>query len=241
MHSLRLVIHNYVIMMSLRCHYDVSQDKNGNVFIGKVWPGHTAFTDFMNFDTHSYWQDQVSWFRTLFSGHSSQLMFVLNMQIASFLQLLPVDGLWIDMNEISNFCNGACSTNSADEVKTAIHSSQKRVKSSQPPWLESHSRTRLRRSGTGNRNIGFNPTNPPYAINNFGSKAPLNTRTLDMDAQHINGGALEYNAHNLYGLSEAVATNNALQNLKKKRSFVLSRSTFPGSGAHTGHWTGTET
>ena len=30
------------------------------MFIGKVWPGFTAFTDFMNFDTHQYWQNQVS-------------------------------------------------------------------------------------------------------------------------------------------------------------------------------------
>ena len=59
-------LYNDVTMMS----FNSFQDKNGNVFIGKVWPGYTAFTDFMNFDTHSYWQDQVSQFRTGLSGHS---------------------------------------------------------------------------------------------------------------------------------------------------------------------------
>ena len=210
------------------------------MFIGRVWPGYTAFTDFMNFDTHSYWQDQVSLFRTGLYIRTL-VMFLLNMQIASFLQLLPVDGLWIDMNEISNFCSGACSTESADGVNTAIHGSEQRVKNSQPTRLKSKTRTRLRRSGTGNRRVGFDPTNPPYSINNFGNKAPLNTKTLDMDALHMNGAALEYNAHNTFGLSEAIATNKALENLKKKRSFIISRSTFPGSGSHTGHWTGMET
>ena len=40
------------------------------------------------------------------------------------------------------------------------------------------------------------------------------------------------------GLMESTATCNALEKLRGKRCFVLSRSTFPGSGAHTGHWTG---
>jgi alpha-glucosidase (family GH31 glycosyl hydrolase) len=143
------------------------------------------------------------------------------------------------MNEISNFCNGACTSDSGDGVKDiTTHRSGKRVKLTHSPWSVSQTRTRLRRSGTGNGIVGFNPTNPPYAINNFDSKAPLNTRTLDMDALHMNGTVPEYNAHNLYGLTEAIATSGALESLIKKRSFVLSRSTFPGSGAHTGHWTG---
>lgn len=37
---------------------------------------------------------------------------------------------------------------------------------------------------------------------------------------------------------EAIATCNALESIRGSRCFVLSRSTFPGSGAHTGHWTG---
>lgn len=41
---------------------------------------------------------------------------------------------------------------------------------------------------------------------------------------------LEYDAHNLYGFMEAIATDYALESLRKQRSFVLGRSTFPGQG-----------
>lgn len=157
------------------------KDKNGSIFIGKVWPGNTAFPDFFNPKAMDYWKAEID----------------------GFLKLLPVDGLWIDMNEISNFCNGAC-TSSGSPVKP----------------------------------VEVDPNNPPYKINNQGSKAPLNTKTLDMDAVHY-GGVLEYDAHNLFGLTEAIATRNALETIRSGvRSFVLSRSTYPGSGTHTGHWTG---
>ncbi len=146
-------------------------------------------------------------------------------QIEGFLKLVLVDGLWIDMNEASNFCNGAC-----DSQSTAANTSAKKT-------------------------VGFDPTNPPYHINNQNSKQLLNTKTLDMNAMH-HGGIPEYNAHNLYGeyqcptsfhihitlligFTESIATCSALESLRPGiRSFVLSRSTFPGSGVHTAHWTG---
>lgn len=88
----------------------------------------------------------------------------------------------------------------------------------------------------------FNPdapvNNPPYAINNFASRASLDTKTLPMDALHNEGTLREYDVHNLFGLSEAIATRAALESIQNKRSFILSRSTFPGSGAHTAHWLG---
>lgn len=48
----------------------------------------------------------------------------------------------------------------------------------------------------------FNPTNPPYAIDNQLNHEPLDTKTLSADAVH-SGGLLEYFVHNLFGLMEA--------------------------------------
>ena len=35
------------------------KDKSGNIFIGKVWPGPTAFADFLNSKAAGYWQEEV--------------------------------------------------------------------------------------------------------------------------------------------------------------------------------------
>ena len=43
-----------------------------------------------------------------------------------------------------------------------------------------------------------------------------------MSVRHYDG-TLEYDAHNLYPLFQAVATAQALQRLRGKRSFILSR------------------
>jgi len=47
-----------------------------------------------------------------------------------------------------------------------------------------------------------------------------------------------YNLHNMYGLTEANATNRALRKLLNQRSIVISRSSYPSQGVHGGHWTG---
>ena len=70
-----------------------------------------------------------------------------------------------------------------------------------------------------------------------GIHRPLGNKTMVASAVHYDD-ILEYNAHNLYGLSKNIMTNTTLNLELKKRPFILTRSTFVGSGAHAAHWTG---
>lgn len=63
---------------------------------------------------------------------------------------------------------------------------------------------------------------PPYHVNSANGQ-PINQRTLGVTAVHADG-SLEYNAHNLYGLTEAAATYAALKDITGKRPFMLTRS-----------------
>lgn len=75
---------------------------------------------------------------------------------------------------------------------------------------------------------------PPYVPGVLGGS--LKTRTICASSrQHL---STHYNLHNLYGLSEAIASHNALVKVRGKRPFVISRSTFAGHGHYAGHWTG---
>ena len=65
----------------------------------------------------------------------------------------------------------------------------------------------------------------------------LGGRTLPMSTQH-SGNIAEYYVHNLHGMMESMATRSAVENILHKRPFVLSRSTFLGSGKYAAHWTG---
>jgi alpha-D-xyloside xylohydrolase len=170
-------------------------DQTGeSIYLGQVWPGSTYFPDWFAANTQSWWTTQLK----------------------DFHDLVAYDGIWIDMNEVSNFCN--------DDG------------SAQVCYLDPESSCP---NGCCLNCTTPDPTNiydfPPFVPHV--SKLTLGGKTVAASSLHA-GGILEYNSHSLYGFMESIATKQALITVTNKRPFLLSRSTYSGSGVHTAHWTG---
>jgi alpha-glucosidase (family GH31 glycosyl hydrolase) len=72
------------------------EGKKRNVFIksaitnddlvGTVWPGPVNYVDFFHPNSTEYWSDMLN----------------------ILYKKIPLSGIWLDMNEVSNFCDGEC-------------------------------------------------------------------------------------------------------------------------------------
>ncbi|GFR99078.1 lysosomal alpha-glucosidase [Elysia marginata] len=148
--------------------------ENGDILVGKVWPGETAFPDFFHPNAYTYWYTQAK----------------------QFHDKIAFDGLWIDMNEPSSFIDG--SATGCSQTSKYNH--------------------------------------PPYTPGTIDGGS-LVQKTICPSAQHYLSA--HYNLHNMYGWSQANITRAALNTIYgNKRSPIISRSTFVGSGRYTGHWLG---
>lgn len=65
------------------------KEQNGSLYTGVVWAGSSVFPDWFAPDTQDYWNEQFEDFFSMEDG-------------------VDIDGLWIDMNEASNFCDFPC-------------------------------------------------------------------------------------------------------------------------------------
>jgi alpha-glucosidase len=219
---------------------------DGSTYIGDVWPGYTVFPDWLANNTQGWWTEG---FR-------------------NFSQIADFDGIWLDMNEASSFCVGSCGStnvtqnpvhppfllsgqpgavifsypegfNLTNATEAAAASSGAASQSSAYP-----SSTAASTSGSSTPTTSVNPTveninYPPYAINHHQSPHDLAVHAVSPNATH-HDGTVEYDIHNLNGYLETRATYNALLDLHPEvRPFIITRSTFPGSGAIAGHWGGT--
>ncbi|PCI27176.1 hypothetical protein COB52_05200 [Candidatus Kaiserbacteria bacterium] len=77
----------------------------------------------------------------------------------------------------------------------------------------------------------------------------LNEHTVPMNARQFgfiegveaSGEKTHHNWHSLYGAMEAKATHQWMQGapaFQGKKTLIISRSTFPGSGRYNQHWLG---
>ena len=65
----------------------------------------------------------------------------------------------------------------------------------------------------------------------------LSSKTVAVSAYHYNNIS-EYDVHNIFGLTEQIATSHAMSNIRELRPFVLSRSAYFSTGVHSAKWTG---
>ncbi|KAL7312261.1 hypothetical protein PS15m_008044 [Mucor circinelloides] len=185
------------------------QNPDGTEYKGLVWPGYTAFPDWWHPNVTDYW----------------------HALIVDWMNLLKLDGLWIDMNEPSSFCLGSCG--SLGEPNPTVS-----------PWMNNLTE-QLRLHTLQESALNAMPTPqgetrdllyPAYIINNGAGN--LSEKTLAMHARHY-GNISHYDLHNLYGHAEGYITREAIKRYNSStRPFLLSRSTFAGSGQYMGHWTG---
>ncbi|XP_053807579.1 sucrase-isomaltase, intestinal isoform X2 [Vidua chalybeata] len=145
---------------------------DGTALVGEVWPGETVFPDYTSPEATNWWVNECK----------------------LFYDIVPYDGIWIDMNEVCNFVQGS-------------------------------------KKGCAENKLNYPPYTPRILDQVMYSK------TLCLDA--VQSWGKQYDVHNLYGYSMTLSTRKAIETVfPGKRSFLISRSTFAGSGKHGGHWLG---
>ena len=205
-----------------------------------VWPESSVFLDYFNTDSKDIWAEGIN----------------------DLYKEMPFDGLWLDMNEVTGFCNG----NRSDSGKQCASKKSSFEKSDDVQEIQENYLNFLqaekvtddyknfkRHQVQADTNTSWfmsykdNMTDPSTYFLPFIPSLMYNfdNMTMSLNATHPQSGYTQYDTHSLFGHMECKATWEILKEgadqlapFKDKRQFLLSRSTFSGSGQYTSHWTG---
>lgn len=242
----------YVLILDPAIHnqkdyapYQRGHDKNvflkhadGTDYLGVQWPGVVAWPDWFAPNTQEWWTKELT---DAFSPSSG----------------IDIDGVWVDMNEASNFCHDRF----CDPEKTAKEENNPPIPQNPPrpntgrpipgfpasfqpnsgPFAAKMARRtniKMPRQASGDKKGLPNREwfEPKYKVNSH--RGGLSDFTLYTNETNYDG-TRQYDTHNLYGHMMAMTTHNSMISRRPKvRPFVLTRSSFAGAGRKVTHWFG---
>ncbi|CAN9209744.1 unnamed protein product [Alternaria alternata] len=225
---------------------------DGTDLLGVQWPGEVAWPDWFAPNTEKWWAGEI---QANFNPDNG----------------IDLDGLWVDMNEASNFCQDVTTCNprqqAIDQNIPPPPTNPPRPNTGRPipgfpasfqpgstlkardsedlsersaPVVEVRASKSVspRQSSNGNMK-GFPDREwfkPAYHINSH--LGDVSRQTIPMNTTNYDG-TYQYDTHNMYGHMMAGTTREAmLARRPALRPFVLTRSTFAGSGSKVAHWFG---
>eukprot|EP00826_Nyctotherus_ovalis_P045551 TRINITY_DN5053_c0_g1_i18.p1 TRINITY_DN5053_c0_g1~~TRINITY_DN5053_c0_g1_i18.p1 ORF type:complete len:797 (+),score=236.90 TRINITY_DN5053_c0_g1_i18:92-2482(+) len=174
----------------------IKSAKTKKTLIGMVWPGYAVYPAWMSNNASELWR----------------------MGLGDLYKQAKFDGIWIDMNEASNFCHGECEivpnevveTIITDDGKPDVHDPKEFDKL---PYLP------------GNRSLLTKAVSPTgYHVV---SKDPYGDKFYK-----------EYNLHSLWAFHQANSTARFFTEVQKRRPFVVTRASFAGTGRFASKWLG---
>ncbi|KAL2316104.1 Alpha-glucosidase Agl1 [Schizosaccharomyces pombe] len=228
------------------------KNPNGSAYVGMAWPGFVVYPDFTNPAVLQYWKQGILNLSTAFGSNYSYD--------------LPFSGLCLDMNEPTSFCIGSCGSDllklnpvhppfslpgdvdnkvysypedfnatNTTEYKSVSRASQSQYKATATSE-KSHETPSSESLINGKPEFSINY--PPYALDTDTETHDLAQFGVSPNAT-MHGNTLRYNLFNTYGYSESKISFEALNSIQPNiRPFLLSRSTFVGSGRYAAHWLG---
>jgi alpha-glucosidase len=200
---------------------------DGSNYRGVQWAGEVVWPDYISEEAQEWWTKEFELFFDPETG-------------------FKINGIWIDMNEVSNFCSDincdpgrhAEETNTPPEPANPPRDNTGREIPGFPDSFQPQIPLNARQGDLGDKKglPDRNVFNPAYRINN--KQGDLSDNTLYTNITNRDG-TLQYDTHNMYGLTMAKATYASMLAIHPgKRPFVLTRSTFLTSGKWAAHWFG---